>query len=124
MTDHGPILVVDDDAAIRSAVRDVLESEGLSVETASNGADALEKVRRVEPSLVLLDMRMPVLDGWGFASALRERGVALPLVVMTAAADASRWAAEIEAIGVVAKPFGVTELVRAVRRFSAGAPGN
>jgi FixJ family two-component response regulator len=69
-------------------------------------------------------MRMPVLDGWGFASALRERGVALPLVVMTAAADASRWAAEIEAIGVVAKPFGVTELVRAVRRFSAGAPGN
>jgi CheY-like chemotaxis protein len=47
MTDHGPILVVDDDAAIRSAVRDVLESEGLSVETASNGADALEKVRRV-----------------------------------------------------------------------------
>jgi CheY-like chemotaxis protein len=124
MTDHGPILVVDDDAAIRSAVRDVLESEGLPVETASNGADALEKVRRVEPRLVLLDMRMPVLDGWGFASALRERGVALPLVVMTAAADASRWAAEIGAIGVVAKPFGVTELVRAVRRFSAGAPGN
>jgi CheY-like chemotaxis protein len=124
VTDGGPVLVVDDDAAIRSAVRDVLESEGIAVETAANGADALEKVGRVEPRLVLLDMRMPVLDGWGFASALRERGVALPLVVMTAAADASRWAAEIGAIGVVAKPFGVAELVRAVHRFGARAPGS
>jgi CheY-like chemotaxis protein len=123
-TGAGVILVVDDDAAIRSAVRDVLESEGIAVETATDGADALEKVGRLVPRLVLLDMRMPVLDGWGFASALEERGMALPLVVMTAAADASRWAAEIGAIGVVAKPFGVAELIGAVRRFSARAPGS
>ena len=118
----GPILVVDDDAAIRDAVRDVLESAGMVVETASDGADALTKVSRRRPRLVLLDMRMPGLDGWGFASALREQGLSLPLVVMTAATDASRWASEIGAIGVVAKPFGVAELVRAVRRFSA-SPG-
>lgn len=124
MPEGAPVLVVDDDAAIRSAVRDVLESEGIAVETASNGADALEKVSRQRPGLVLLDMRMPVLDGWGFASALRERGLALPVVVMTAAADASRWADEIGAIGVVAKPFGVAELVNAVRRYSGAAPGN
>ncbi|HEY8178152.1 MAG TPA: response regulator [Candidatus Limnocylindria bacterium] len=124
MPEGAPVLVVDDDAAIRSAVRDVLESEGIAVETASNGADALEKVSRQRPRLVLLDMRMPVLDGWGFASALRERGLALPVVVMTAAADASRWADEIGAIGVVAKPFGVAELVNAVRRYSGAAPGN
>jgi two-component system, chemotaxis family, chemotaxis protein CheY len=123
MPEGAPVLVVDDDAAIRSAVRDVLESEGIAVETASNGADALEKVSRQRPRLVLLDMRMPVLDGWGFASALRERGLALPVVVMTAAADASRWADEIGAIGVVAKPFGVAELVNAVRRYSGAAPG-
>ena len=124
MPEGAPVLVVDDDAAIRSAVRDVLESEGIAVETASNGADALENVSRQRPRLVLLDMRMPVLDGWGFASALRERGLALPVVVMTAAADASRWADEIGAIGVVAKPFGVAELVNAVRRYSGAAPGN
>ena len=124
MPEGAPVLVVDDDAAIRSAVRDVLESAGIAVETASNGADALEKVSRQRPRLVLLDMRMPVLDGWGFASALRERGLALPVVVMTAAADASRWADEIGAIGVVAKPFGVAELVNAVRRYSGAAPGN
>jgi CheY-like chemotaxis protein len=124
MPEGAPVLVVDDDAAIRSAVRDVLESAGIAVETATNGADALEKVSRQRPRLVLLDMRMPVLDGWGFASALRERGLALPVVVMTAAADASRWAEEIGAIGVVAKPFGVAELVNAVRRYSGAAPGN
>ena len=124
MPEGAPVLVVDDDAAIRSAVRDVLESAGIAVETATNGADALEKVSRQRPRLVLLDMRMPVLDGWGFASALRERGLALPVVVMTAAADASRWADEIGAIGMVAKPFGVAELVNAVRRFSGAAPGN
>ena len=117
MIDGAPVLVVDDDAAIRDAVRDVLESAGIAVETATDGADALEKVRQRQPRLVLLDMRMPVLDGWGFASALRERGLALPVVVMTAAADAGRWADEIGAVGVVAKPFGVAELVSAVRRF-------
>lgn len=121
MSDGGPVLVVDDDASIRDAVRDVLESAGIAVETAANGADALEKVSRHRPRLVLLDMRMPVLDGWAFASALQERGLALPVVVMTAAADASRWADEIGAIGVVAKPFGVAELVSAVHRYSATA---
>ena len=121
MADGGPVLVVDDDASIREAVRDVLESAGIAVETAANGADALEKVSRHRPRLVLLDMRMPVLDGWGFASALQERGLALPVVVMTAAADATRWADEIGAIGVVAKPFGVAELVSAVHRYSVTA---
>ena len=121
MPEGAPVLVVDDDAAIRSAVRDVLESAGIAVETAANGADALEKVSRHRPRLILLDMRMPVLDGWGFASALQERGLALPVVVMTAAADATRWADEIGAIGVVAKPFGVAELVNAVHRYSVTA---
>ena len=124
MSDGGPVLVVDDDASIRDAVRDVLESAGIAVETAANGADALEKVSRHRPRLVLLDMRMPVLDGWGFASALQERGLALPVVVMTAAADAGRWADEIGAIGVVAKPFGIAELVDAVNRYSGAGPEN
>ncbi|HEX6129619.1 MAG TPA: response regulator [Candidatus Limnocylindria bacterium] len=112
----GPVLVVDDDPAIREAVRDVLEGMGFPVETASDGAAALDKVLEEVPRLVLLDMRMPVMDGWAFAEALRERGLALPVVVMTAAADARRWADEIGAIGVVPKPFAVSELISAVER--------
>jgi CheY-like chemotaxis protein len=113
-----PVLVVDDDAAIRDAVRDVLEEEGIPVVTAADGLDALTKAAERLPRLVLLDMRMPRMDGWRFAQALRERGLEPPVVVMTAASDARAWADEIGAIGVVSKPFAVAELVRIVERFS------
>jgi two-component system chemotaxis response regulator CheY len=112
-----PILVVDDDPTILSAVSEALDLEGFVVVTATNGAEALDVVDRDRPSLVLLDMRMPVLDGWGFMSAIRERGLDLTVVVMTAAADARRWGREIGAQGVLAKPFELDELVGAVRRL-------
>lgn len=114
-----PILVIDDDDAIRLTVVDVLESEGYAVATAANGAEGLRMVDQVRPALVLLDMRMPVLDGWGFAKALRERGAAVPIVVVTAAHDAHRWAREIDAAAVVAKPFDLTDLLDAVERCYA-----
>ena len=122
MSEHAPVLVVDDDPAIREAVRDVLEGAGIQVETATDGLDALAKVETRVPRLVLLDMRMPGMDGWDFAAALQERGVDLPVVVMTAAADARQWADEIGAIGVVPKPFGMRELISAVERYGAGSP--
>jgi CheY-like chemotaxis protein len=112
----GPILVVDDDPGIRQTVREILDLEGYPVETAADGAEALRAVERSEPSLVLLDMRMPQLDGWGFARALRARGLTLPIVVMTAAENAGRWAEEIGADGYVAKPFELDELLGEVER--------
>jgi DNA-binding response OmpR family regulator len=112
-----PILVVDDDPTILATVSEVLDMEGFAVMTASNGAEALAAVAQREPALVLLDMRMPVLDGWGFMRAIRERGLTLTVVVMTAAADARRWGREIGAQAVLAKPFDIDELVRAVERL-------
>ena len=112
-----PILVVDDDQAIRLTIAELLESEGYSVATAINGADGLVVLDRVQPVLVLLDMRMPVLDGWGFARALRERNIHVPIVVLTAAQDARRWAHEIAASDVVAKPFDLVDLLDAVERY-------
>ncbi len=111
-----PVLVVDDDPAILATVSEILDFEGYPVETASNGKEALKSLERRRPSLVLLDMRMPVLDGWGFARALRERGITLPVIVMTAAQDARRWADEIGAAGHVSKPFELPELLAAVER--------
>ncbi len=67
-------------------------------------------------------MRMPVLDGWGFMRAVRERGLNLTVVVMTAAADARRWAREIDAQGVLAKPFELDDLLGAVVRLRAARP--
>jgi urea transport system substrate-binding protein len=120
---EGPILVVDDDESILRVVAEILDFEGYPVKTAADGAAALRAVEQARPSLVLLDMRMPVVDGWGFAQRLRERGVQLPIVVMTAAQDARRWAEEIGAAGYLAKPFELPELLDVVERLRPGAAG-
>jgi CheY-like chemotaxis protein len=114
------ILVVDDDASIRAALVDVLTEEGYRVTTATNGAEGLAAVAAGAPALVLLDMRMPVLDGWGFARALRERGQAVPIVVMTAAQEAQQWAREVGTRWVLPKPFDLDELLRTVALAVAG----
>ena len=119
--DASLILVVDDERDIRSTVAEMLELEGYAVGEAANGAEALEVVERQVPDVILLDMRMPILDGWGFAAELRRRGMRIPIVVMTAARDAARWADEIAANGALAKPFGFDELLRAVREARAAA---
>lgn len=111
-----PILVVDDDPEILAMLRDFLESEGLVVRTAANGAEALDALDEVAPALILLDMRMPVLDGWGFAEQVRERQLGYPIVVMTAAESARSWAEEIGATGYIAKPFDVNELLQTIER--------
>ena len=112
-----PILVVDDDPTILATVSEALDLEGFPVVTATNGAEALDEVARHRPALVLLDMRMPVLDGWGFMRAVTERGLNLTVVAMTAAADAGRWGREIGAQGVLPKPFELDDLIRAVERL-------
>ncbi len=117
-----PILVVDDDEAILETVVDALTFEGYAVETATNGAEALDAVARARPSLVLLDMRMPVMDGWGFAERVHQDGTDVCILVMTAAQDARRWAGEIGAQGYLAKPFDLGELLDAVERHSRLCP--
>jgi len=108
------VLVVDDDADIRATVAAMLEIEGYRVAEAANGADALTVVETDPPDVIVLDMRMPVMDGWAFAAELRRRDHPIPLVVMTAARDAARWAGEVAAATFVAKPFGYDDLVAAV----------
>jgi len=111
------ILVIDDDPAILATVADILHDEGYGVRQASNGLEGLAAVEQQRPALILLDMRMPVLDGWGFVQAMQERGLVVPLVVMTAAQDARRWAHEVGATGVLAKPFDLLELLAVVEQL-------
>lgn len=116
-----PVLVVDDESGIRDLVALILGIEGYPVWTAANGAEALDLLEREPPAVLLLDMRMPVLDGWGVARALQERGVAIPIVVMTAAVDASRWAAEVGAAAYLAKPFDLVDLLATVEQICQAA---
>jgi CheY-like chemotaxis protein len=115
------VLVVDDEADIRATVSAILEIEGYAVAEATNGAEALAVVEADPPDVILLDMRMPVLDGWGFATELRRRGHPIPIVVMTAAQDAARWAADIAATAFLSKPFGYDDLVTVVDRTRSAA---
>ncbi len=117
------ILVVDDDPSIRGLVAEMLDLEGYPVHTAANGAEALAAVEQEQPALVLLDMRMPVMDGWAFARETRRRGLALSILVMTAAQNARRWADEISADGYLAKPFDLDDLLRTVGRLTGQAKG-
>jgi DNA-binding response OmpR family regulator len=115
-----PILVIDDDPSIRETVAEVLADEGYDVRTVTNGAEGLSAIERELPALVLLDMRMPVLDGWGFARKLDERGIRVPIVVMTAAQEARQWANEIGAGWSLAKPFDLLELLETIERILQG----
>lgn len=117
MTQQGAVLAVDDDPSILDLMTDILAGEGYRVLAAQNGAEALRVLEGDRPCVVLLDMRMPTLDGWGFAAAMRDRGLRYPLVVVTAAENARAWAQEIGADAYLAKPFQLSELLRIVERF-------
>ena len=109
------ILVVEDDDSIRELVDVVLSGAGYEVLTAPNGAAALQVVGNARPDLVLLDMRMPVMDGWEFARQYRARPEPpAPIVLLTAARDAAERAEEIHANGYLGKPFDVQELLTLV----------
>jgi two-component system, chemotaxis family, chemotaxis protein CheY len=113
------VLVVDDDAGIRDLLDLALADAGYAVALAADGAVALALVDAVAPDVILLDMRMPVLDGWAFAEAYRRRpGRRAPIVAMTAARDAPGSAAQIAATGYLAKPFDLADLLACVARYS------
>lgn len=112
------VLVVDDDEAIGEFVDWVLTDEGHEVSRAGNGADALQLLRVMVPDVILLDMRMPVMDGWQFADAYRNGDYQqAPIVVVTAARDATERANEIRADGYLGKPFDIDDLLDTIKRF-------
>jgi two-component system chemotaxis response regulator CheY len=114
------VLVVDDDASIRALVDLVLSDHGYEVSVAVDGQAALALVGQTVPDVILLDMRMPVLDGWAFAQIyLAQPGPHAPIIVCTAARDAAATAEEIQAAAYLAKPFDVGDLLTCVARYTA-----
>ena len=113
---HSLVLVVDDDPDILDAICDILEGEGYRVARARHGVEALERVDEERPSVILLDLMMPVMDGLAFAQALRGRkqqDAAIPIVVISADGNPQR-AAAVGARGFLAKPFDIDALLAQV----------
>jgi CheY-like chemotaxis protein len=113
------VLVVEDDAMIRSMLAETLADEGYAVLTATNGVEGLEEVRRGAPDGVLLDLMMPVLDGCGFLAQCRREQLCAdtPVLVMSAHLRLAEIARELRVRGCIAKPFDLDVLLGAVERL-------
>ena|SRR3984893_17476866 len=110
------ILIVDDDESIRQIVRICLTDEGYEVFEAPNGQVALNTLGEFMPDLILLDLRMPVMDGWEFAKRYEKMpGPRAPVVAFVAALNAEQDCADLDAAGILAKPFDLDDLLKAVR---------
>jgi PAS domain S-box-containing protein len=121
------ILLVEDDVRVRSAVQRMLEAEGLRVETAANGVEALEwlaaaRKRGTCASLVLSDVRMPLMDGPALARRLFQLDPRLPVLLITGDGEVPSASLPSPACEVLAKPFTGAELSRAVRLHMAPQP--
>lgn len=111
------ILVIEDDPDMRGLLVLMLEEQGHRVRAAANGRAGLEAVHEERPDVILLDMKMPVMDGWEFARRYRvECGDPSPIVVMTAAEDPRKPAEEIGAAGWLGKPVELDVLFDTVKK--------
>ena len=118
MKSAGGILVVDDDPDLREFLRLMVTSMGFDVTSAANGQEALDVMEGHCPDLILLDMKMPVMNGWEFCRALDCRDARPPIVVLTAAPDPAARAAEVHAEAWLGKPFEYDDLEAIVRRLA------
>jgi CheY-like chemotaxis protein len=117
VTPCNDVLVVDDDEDMIEVMELLLHDAGYATRTALNGQQALEAVARSMPALIVLDRLMPVMNGWQFSREFRARyGPSVPIVVATAAEHVQRRGDEIDAAGVLPKPFEVSDLLRLVAR--------
>jgi two-component system response regulator MprA len=111
------ILVVDDDAPIRRMLDRTLSAEGYAVETAADGGEALAAVERSTPDLVVLDVGLPGVDGLSVSRRLRSKGLAVPVLLLTARDSVRDRVAGLDAGAddYLVKPFATEELLARVR---------
>ena len=124
MTHPGPILIVDDEASIRKSLEGVLGDEGYSCALASDGADALSKLEALHPSLVILDIWMPGMDGIETLRRMKAAQPDTPVIMMSGHATISTAikATKIGASDFIEKPLELDVLLSAIRR-ALGPPG-
>ena len=114
------MLVVEDEAYLCDLIADVLESDGHVTRKASNGRDALALLEARKPQLILLDLMMPIMDGWEFMSAMKSKPelADIPVIIITAIYDARRTQQETGARAVITKPFDIDQLSELVNLYA------
>jgi CheY-like chemotaxis protein len=119
-TENPLVLVVEDDEEIRELLEQIIEMESYEVKTASNGKEAMELISLLHPRLVLLDLMMPVMNGWEVLSALRKKESGLDsetsVVVLSASGEAAK-SAKALADGFLSKPVQMDDLQKVLDHF-------
>lgn len=113
------ILVVDDDSVLPQVLSEVLADEGHDIRVASHGADGLDRLVGWEADLIILDLMMPVLDGYAFRAAQLERGLSVgaSLVILSAVPNIDDDAVRLRASAWLAKPFDLDDLLETIDRL-------
>ena len=119
------VLIVEDDANIRELLQLYLEKDGYAVTLAADGGQGLEKFRAIKPDLVLLDVMMPVMDGWAVCKAIRAEGDT-PVIMLTAKGETDDKVAGLKAGAddYVTKPFEMKELLARIEAVLRRADGH
>ena len=108
------VLIVDDNEGVRRLFTEVLINEGYSVDTATNGFQALERIRECVPSVVLLDSKMPVMGGMEVLNEISNSHPDLPVIMISAYTNQEDVKAGLESGLVkhcISKPFSITDLI-------------
>jgi DNA-binding response OmpR family regulator len=113
------VLVVDDEATVRFLLSRVLAHAGYAVDVATDGEAALDRIQASRPDLIVLDLMMPGLDGWGVLERLKAMPAPPPVLVVSAHGDSDTplRAAEAGAAGYMTKPFALKALVETCGRI-------
>ncbi len=116
MSDRKLVHIVDDEEAIRRSASFMLKTSGYAVETWANGVAFLKEIRHVSEGCILLDVRMPEMDGLEVQQALLERGVTMPVIILTGHADVSIAvrAMKAGAVDFLEKPFEKAVLIASI----------
>lgn len=117
------ILIIEDDSDIREVLIDVLDLNGFTVESASNGEEGLEILRRMRPDLILLDLMMPVMDGYAFRQEQRKSPDwnQIPVVIMSADGRLNDKQEQLGAAAYLKKPLEMDDLVSLIERLSSSS---
>ena len=122
-TKHPRVLVVEDDAEIRSVMRLTLEEDGFEIIETGDGFEALAECERQAPGVVVLDLGLPNMSGLEFATAYRQlRTGKAPIIVVSARYEGRQVAKDLDAAAFLRKPFSLEELSQAVRRAAPVQP--
>jgi DNA-binding response OmpR family regulator len=109
------VLVVDDDPDLREMMTQLLTGEGFDTDVAINGQDALDKAHANPPRVIVLDMMMPVMDGWAFRAHQQFDAALAAIPVVALSAVPSERLADIGVSAALQKPFRLDDLIAAIR---------